>query len=177
MKRIFVWPLLFVCLCLCNSCAPPPSSPFAAEGAFSAEIVGTLAGEELSAVIHASQKADTGEREVGVCFLSPSAWKGMAIRAVIRSDGELGEAQVTLGERSVPTEGGRVAGLLSPVLILLDASEAATVQKQGEEYLLTLGDGAQFWLDVEGRPKRYESESVSFSVVWWEAAGPWKEKG
>lgn len=168
---------LFVCVCMgiaCMGCAASPPDYFAyREGDFCAELRGTLDKKAFCAKI--TVKGDGTGRAIEIEYLADeqtgkeTSLTGLKIFARCGADGTLGgAAQVVLGEMDLETEGELLAGVLSPVTVLLSPSDFSAVQKEGDSYRLTFSDGAILALDTQGLPRTFSSPSLSFEVIWWE---------
>ena len=139
-------------------CAPEQSRmEYLATGG-RAEIRGEMNGVEFSAVIEITQNGEY----ILVEYLSPDALCGLKLIA----QGE--ECQVTLGDVSFVCDVDEVAGFLRPATVLLPYGYANSVQKEGENTLLTFPDGGRITLSQKGEPVSFLRDDIRFDVVWWE---------
>ena len=122
------------------------------------EVKGTMSGVEFCAVI----KIDAGRERVRVEYLSPMSFCGI----VLVSDGKT--CEVTLGELSFSCEADAMSGFLRPVTAFLRGEDAASVQRVGENTVLTFPTGEVLTLSPSGAPISLTSREVTLRVIWWQ---------
>lgn len=140
---------------------------------FSAEVQGSLRGEEIAARIE--YDATGGGR---VDFLSPAALCGLSLRLFPDGRAELAEESL-----SIALPATSLAGLLEPLSFFLPEGSPRTVEKipasaaaillaveDGRRVLsLSYGEGYYLYLDGETRrPLGVVTPEARLSVVWWE---------
>ena len=142
-----------------TGCAPARSGMDYLASGGRGEVSGKMSGVEFSAVVELSPK---GER-VRVEYLSPASLCGLTLTAS-------GEAcEVKLGEVQFVCNTSEVAGFLRPVSVFLPKEEAATVQKTGENTVLTFPSGETLTLSPKGEPISLAREDINMRVVWWQS--------
>ena len=139
-------------------CAPAGSGlDYLSEGG-RAEVAGEMSGVAFSAVV---EIAKSGER-VRVEYLSPESLKGM----VFVTEGET--CEVSLGDVCFSCDPCEVAGFLRPATVFLQHGEANSVQKEGDNRVLTFPTGETMTLSPSGTPLSLEREDIHLRVIWWE---------
>ena len=123
------------------------------------EVVGRMNGMEFSAVIELEKNGE----ELRVEYLSPSTLKGLTLT----SDGE--NCEVYLGDVSFSCKATEVNGFLLPVTAFLLYGDAKSVQKEGENTVLTFPSGSVLTLSPKGEPISLSSAEIDMRVVWWES--------
>ncbi len=123
-----------------------------------AEVVGEMSGVAFSAVV---EIAKNGER-VRVEYLSPESLKGMIFVT------EEETCEVSLGDVSFSCDPCEVAGFLRPATAFLQHGDANSVQKEGENRVLTFPTGETLTLSQNGTPLSLEREDIHLRVIWWE---------
>ena len=139
-------------------CAPLQGSTDYVNSGGRGEVTGSMDGVEFSALITLSQKGEVLQVE----YTSPSSLCGLKLTA----QGE--SCEVVLGEVSFVCNTDEVAGFLHPVSAFLPHGEAKTVQKQGENTVLTYPNGGSLILSPKGEPISFSGEGIDVRVVWWE---------
>ena len=122
------------------------------------EVVGKLNGMDFTAVIELGENGES----VGVEYLSPASLCGV----ILVSDGE--HCEVNLGEVSFSCEASKTDGFLLPATAFLLYGDAKSVQKDGENTVLTFPSGSVLTLSPKGEPLALSSENIDVRVVWWE---------
>lgn len=107
--------------------------------------------------------APGGER-VRVEYLSPPSLCGL----VLTLEGSFCEVRV--GGTVFTCSPGEVAGLLRPATVFLTNGDAKTVQREGENTVLTFSDGGRLTLSSKGEPLAFSRGDLFVSVVWWQSA-------
>ena len=139
-------------------CAPAGSGlDYLSEGG-RAEVAGEMSGVAFSAVV---EIAKSGER-VRVEYLSPESLKGM----IFVTEGET--CEVSLGDVCFSCDPCEVAGFLRPATVFLQQGEANSVQKEGDNRVLTFPTGERMTLSPSGTPLSLEREDIHLRVIWWE---------
>ena len=123
-----------------------------------AEVVGEMSGVAFSAVV---EIAKNGER-VRVVYLSPESLRGM----VFVTEGET--CEVFLGDVSFVCDLCEVAGFLRPATAFLQHGDANSVQKDGENSVLTFPTGETLTLSPSGTPISLNRDDIYLRVIWWE---------
>ena len=151
--------LLVVLASLCTvGCAPARSGQaYLTEGG-RGEVRGRMSGAEFSAVVEISAGGETARIE----YLAPASLCGLSLTV------EKGECEVTLGEVSFTCSAEEVAGFLRPVNAFLPQGEAVSVQKAGENTVLTFPDGGTLTLSPDGTPISFAREDIEMHTLWWE---------
>ena len=139
-------------------CAPARSDVDYLTTGGSGEVKGTMSGVEFCAVI----KIDAGRERVRVEYLSPMSFCGI----VLVSDGKT--CEVTVGNFSFACNADEVSGFLRPVTAFLRNEGAASVQRVGENTVLTLPTGEMLTLSPAGAPLSLVGEDLDLRVTWWE---------
>lgn len=139
-------------------CAPARSGmDYASEGG-RGEVTGEMSGVEFSAVIEIGPNRDY----ISVEYLSPTSLCGLMLTA----KGE--ECEVKLGEVSFTCDTREVEGFLRPVTAFLPQEQANTVQKEGENTVMTFPVGGTLILSPTGDPISLSRGDIEVRVVWWE---------
>ena len=158
MKRVFCIMVVLSVLSLLSCRAVVPNYFAFREKAFSAELVGELAGVAFSARVRYD---GAGARTVE--YLGEGSLGGLVARAY--PDGQV---QLLRGEMQIGGEATPFAGLLSPIDALLSDTEVEAVKKGGEQTILTLGEERRLTLDGDGIPCAFSSTNLHFTVMRWE---------
>ncbi len=154
--------LTLVLVCVLGGCARTEKSYFSfREHDFEAEVTGALDGVEFCAVL--SVRAEDGRRVRRVAYLGKGVLSGIVVEA--RADGT-----ATLSREGMTffCEEAEVAGLLSPIDLLLSEAGLGSVRRVEEETLLTLEDGTSLTLAENGVPRAASNGERRMTVVWWE---------
>ena len=122
------------------------------------EVVGKLNGMDFTAVIELGENGES----VGVEYFSPASLCGV----ILVSDGE--RCEVNLGEVSFSCEASKTDVFLRPATAFLLYRDAKSVQKDGENTVLTFPTGSVLTLSPKGEPLALSSEDIEVRVVWWE---------
>ena len=138
-------------------CAPLQGSTDYIHSGGRGEVRGSMDGVEFSALITLSQKGEILQVE----YTSPPSLCGLKLTA----QGE--SCKVTLGEVRFVCNTDEVAGFLHPVSAFLPHGEAKTVQKQGENTVLTYPNGGTLILSPRGEPLSFLGEGIDVRVIWW----------
>ena len=139
-------------------CTPVQSSTDYVNSGGRGEVTGSMDGVEFSALITLSQKGEVLQVE----YTSPPSLCGLKLKA----QGE--RCEVVLGEVSFVCNTREVVGFLRPVGVFLPQESAKTVQKQGENTVLTYPNSGVLILSPEGEPLSFSGEGIDVRVVWWE---------
>lgn len=139
-------------------CAPAGSGlDYLSEGG-RAEVAGEMSGVAFSAVVEIAKSSE----RVRVEYLSPESLKGM----VFVTEGET--CEVSLGDVSFSCNPCEVAGFLRPATVFLQHGDANSVQKEGDNRVLTFPTGETMTLSPSGTPLSLEREDIHLRVIWWE---------
>jgi hypothetical protein len=150
--------VVLMSLLLCG-CAPARSeSDYLTKGG-RGEIVGSLNGMDFSAVVAIGKNGEN----ISVEYLSPTSLKGL----VLTSGG--GACEVRLGELCFTCEREEVEGFLLPATAFLAYGDAKSVQKEGENTVLTFPTGSVLTLSPKGEPISLSGENIDVRVVWWQS--------
>ena len=122
------------------------------------EVKGSMDGVEFAALIALSPKGEVLQVE----YTSPPSLCGLKLRAQEES------CEVALGEVCFVCNTREVAGFLRPVGAFLPQESAKTVQKQGENTVLTYPNGGILILSPDGEPLSFSDEGIDVRVIWWE---------
>ncbi len=139
-------------------CAPARSGMDYLASGGRGEVRGEMSGVEFSAVVDVSK----GGELLRVEYLSPDSLCGL----ILTASGE--ECEVKLGEVQFVCDTSEVAGFLRPVTAFLPQGDANTVQKEGENTVLTFPAGGTLTLSPKGEPLSLTREDIDMRVVWWE---------
>ena len=145
-------------LLLCG-CAPARSGTDYLTAGGHGEVVGRVNGMEFSAVIELGKNGET----LRVEYLSPTSLKGMVLTC------DKGTCEVRLGELCFACEREEVEGFLSPATAFLLYGDAKSVQKEGENTVLTFPSGSVLTLSPKGEPISLSGENIDVRVVWWQS--------
>lgn len=141
-------------------CAPARSGTDYLTTGGRGEVVGSLNGMDFSAVIELGKNGES----VRVEYLSPTSLKGL----ILTSD--KGTCEVRLGELCFSCEREEVEGFLLPATAFFAYGDAKSVQKEGENTVLTFPTGSVLTLSPKGEPLSLSSEKINARVLWWESA-------
>ena len=139
-------------------CAPAQSGMDYLASGGRGEVRGKMSGVEFSAVVEIGE----GGTCVSVEYLSPPSLCGLTLTA----SGD--ECEVKLGEVCFTCNVGEVAGFLRPVTAFLPQGDANTVQKEGENTVLTFPTGGTLTVSTKGEPVSLVRDDITVQVVWWE---------
>ena len=140
-------------------CAPARSEMEYLSSGGRGEVAGQMSGMAFSAVVELSAN---GER-VQVEYLSPDALCGLTLTL-------LGEScEVRLGEMCFTCDRSEVADLLRPATAFLPCGEINSVQKEGENTVLTFPADGMLTLSPQGEPRALFREDIDMRVVWWQS--------
>ena len=123
-----------------------------------AEVAGEMSGVAFSAVVEIAKDGEC----VRVEYLSPASLKGM----VFVIEGET--CEVFLGDVSFVCDPCEVAGFLRPATAFLQHGDANSVQKEGENRVLTFPTGETLTLSPSGTPISLNRDDIHLRVIWWE---------
>ena len=123
-----------------------------------AEVAGEMSGVAFSAVVEIAKDGEC----VRVEYLSPESLKGM----VFVTEGET--CEVFLGDVSFVCDPCEVAGFLRPATAFLQHGDANSVQKEGENRVLTFPTGETLTLSSSGTPISLNRDDIYLRVIWWE---------
>ena len=157
-SRHFLLLLVVVVSLLGVGCAPARSEMNYLTLGGRGEVRGEMNGLEFSAVIEISPSGDC----VAVEYHSPEALSSLKMTA----QGET--CRVKLGDVDFVCDVDEVGGFLQPVTAFLPYVDAKTVQKEGENTVLTFPTGGKLTLSPKGYPVSFEGEGIALEVVWWE---------
>ena len=157
-RHFLLWLVVGVSL-LWLGCAPARSGTDYLTTGGRGEVVGRMNGTEFSAVIELGKNGET----VRVEYLAPTALNGM----VVTSDGET--CEVYLGDVSCSCKATEASGFLLPATAFLLYGDAKSVQKAGENTVLTFPCGSVLTLSPKGEPIALSGEDIDVHVVWWES--------
>ena len=141
-------------------CAPVRSDMTYLQAGGCGEVSGQMSGMDFCAVV---EIASGGER-VRVEYLSPQSLCGL----ILTSEGDA--CEVCLGEMRFTCKTSDVVGFLRPVTSFLQEGEVDSVQKEGENTVLTFPTGQRLTISTKGEPLAFEGEDVSLRMVWWQSA-------
>ena len=157
-RHFLLWLVVGVSL-LWSGCTPARSGTEYLTVGGRGEVTGRMNGMEFSAVIELGKNGEN----ISVEYLSPTSLKGM----VLTSDGE--NCEVNLGEVSFSCKETEMSGLLLPATAFLAYGDAKSVQKEGENTVLTFPTGGVLTLSPKGEPISLSGEDIDVRVVWWES--------
>ena len=123
-----------------------------------AEVAGEMSGVAFSAVVEIAKDGEC----VRVEYLSPASLKGM----VFVTKGEA--CEVFFGDVSFVCDPCEVAGFLRPATAFLQHGDANSVQKEGENRVLTFPTGETLTLSQNGTPISLNRDDIYLRVIWWE---------
>ena len=139
-------------------CAPARSGmTYASEGGHG-EVRGKMNGVEFCAAVEIGE----GGEQLRVEYLSPPSLCGLTLTA----RGEV--CEVKLGDVFFTCETSDVVGFLRPITAFLPTEEASTVQKEGDNTVLTFPTGGVLILSPAGEPISLSRNDIEMHVVWWE---------
>ena len=144
---------------LAIGCAPARSNASYIVTGGRGEVTGEMRGMAFCALVEIGE----GGAWARVEYLAPEALKGMALTV----EGEI--CKVVLGELNYTCAATEVEGFLQPVSVFLIKETAATVQKEGEDTVLTFPGGGKLTLTPRGEPLAFEGEDVSVRITWWQS--------
>ena len=144
---------------LCSGCAPARSEMDYLLVGGRGEATGELRGMAFCALV----EVGAGGAWARVEYLAPEALKGM----VLTLEGEV--CKVALGDLNYTCAATEVEGFLQPVSVFLIKETAATVQKEGEDTVLTFPGGSKLTLTPRGEPLAFEGEDISVRITWWQS--------
>ena len=156
-RHFLLWVVVLLSL-LGEGCAPARSRADYLILGGTGEVQGEMSGVSFSAAIELSP----GGERVRVEYLSPASLCGI----VLVSDGKT--CEVTLGELSFSCEADAMSGFLRPVTAFLRGEDAASVQRVGENTVLTFPTGEVLTLSPSGAPISLTSREVTLRVIWWQ---------
>lgn len=165
--RLLLAMLLVSGALLLPACAKSPPDYFAyTQRAASAEISGTLMGNEFCAKIVLSPSG--AGRRAEIEYVRHPALQGISLTAYFDAGGRLAQS-VTVSGKGMTREqsAASLSGLLAPLCALLESREPCAVSFDGKAYTLSLANGA-LTVDREGIPCKWRSEALDFWIVWWE---------
>ncbi len=123
------------------------------------EVMGQMNGVTFTAVV---TLAPNGER-VCIEYLSPDALCGLTLSADTKT------CEVSLGEVSFPCDVCEVAGFLRPATAFMPKADANSVQREGENTVLTFPSWGRLTISKNGEPLSLEREDIAMHVVWWQS--------
>ena len=141
--RHFLLLLVVVMSFLGVGCAPARSEMNYLAAGGRGEVNGVMNGLAFSAVIEISPSGDC----VAVEYHSPESLSSLKLTA----QGE--ECRVNLGDVDFFCGLDEVSGFLRPVTAFLPYGDAKTVQKEGEDTVLTFPSGGKLTLSPKGEPQ------------------------
>jgi hypothetical protein len=139
-------------------CAPLRSGEDYLKSGGRAEVRGEMSGVEFSAVVELSENGES----VRVEYLAPDALCGM----IFLADGN--QCEVRLGDVGFVCNVSEVVGFLRPATAFLPQGEANSVQKVGENTVLTYPTSGTLTLSPKGEPLSLIREDINVQVVWWQ---------
>ena len=77
--------------------------------------------------------------------------------------------EVFLGNVRYACDTSEVVGLLQPVTAFLPKEEAKSVQRVGENTVLSFPSGGTLTLSPKGEPLSFLGENITARVVWWQS--------
>ncbi len=157
--RHFLLLLVVVMSLLAQGCAPARSNVEYLSAGGRGEVRGEMSGMEFCAAVEIGE----GGGRVRVEYLSPASLCGL----VLTAEGE--RCEVRLGDVNYTCTTSEVAGFLRPVTAFLPQGEAGSVQRVGENTVLTFPTGGTLTLSPKGEPLSLASEDMDMQVVWWES--------
>ena len=144
---------------LCSGCAPARSEMDYLLVGGRGEATGELRGMAFCALV----EVGAGGAWARVEYLAPEALKGMALTL----EGEA--CKVALGDLHYTCAATEVEGFLQPVSVFLIKETATTVQKEGEDTVLTFPGGGKLTLTPRGEPLAFEGADISVRITWWQS--------
>ena len=156
--RHFLLLIVVLMSLLTFGCAPARSDRDYLTQGGRGEVFGRLGEMEFSAVVELS---DGGE-SVCVEYLSPESLRGLKLTA------KNGSCEVCLGDVRFTCDSDEVVGFLRPATAFLLYGNANSVQKEGENTVLTFPSGSRLTLSPNGEPLSLMGEDVDLHVVWWQ---------
>lgn len=156
-RHFLLWIVVGVSLLLAG-CTPARSGTDYLVTGGKGEVAGKLNGMDFTAVIELGENGET----VRVEYLTPTSLCGL----VLTSDGE--RCKVNLGEVVFSCEFSKMIGFLQPATAFLLYGDAKSVQKEGENTVLTFPSGSVLTLSPKGEPLALSGEDIEVRVVWWE---------
>ena len=156
-RHFLLWIVVGVSL-LWAGCTPARSGTDYLVTGGRGEVVGKLNGMDFTAVIELGKNGET----IRVEYLTPTSLCGL----VLTSDGE--RCEVNLGEVVFSCESSKMIGFLQPATAFLLYGDAKSVQKEGENTVLTFPSGSVLTLSPKGEPLALSCEDIEVRVVWWE---------
>ena len=157
-RHFLLWIVVGVSL-LWAGCTPARSGTDYLVTGGRGEVTGRMNGLEISAVIELGKNGET----LRVEYLTPTALDGM----VVTSDGE--NCEVNFGDVSFSCEVTEMSRLLLPATAFLLYGDAKSVQKEGENTVLTYPSGSVLTLSPKGEPISLFSAEIDVCVVWWQS--------
>ena len=139
-------------------CAPTRSGREYLNSGGRGEVTGRMSEVAFSAVVELSPDGE----QVRVEYLLPDALCGL----ILLTDGET--CEVTLGELSFSCDASEVAGFLRPATAFLPQGDVNSVQRLGENTVLTYPGGEVLTLSASGEPLSLSREDIEMRVVWWQ---------
>ena len=140
-------------------CAPARSKmDYLASGGYG-EVSGEMNGMEFSALVEISP----GGESIRVEYLAPASLCGLTVTK------NKEDCKLQLGEICSVCDETEIAGFLRPVTSFLPYSDAKSVQKEGENTVLTFPSGCVLILSPKGEPLAFKSEDMEMRVVWWQS--------
>lgn len=143
---------------LTSGCAPARSGMEYLLTGGGGEISGCLGQMEFSAVVELSG----GGECVYVEYLSPESLRGLTLTA------NGGNCEVCLGDVRFTCNRDEVADFLRPATAFLIYADAKSVQKEGENTVLSFPSGSKLTLSQKGEPLSLVGEDVDLHVIWWQ---------
>jgi hypothetical protein len=157
--RHFLLLIVVLMSLLAFGCAPARSGMEYLSTGGGGEISGSLSGMKISAVVELSG----GGESVCVEYLSPESLRGLKLTA------KNGSCEVCLGDVRFTCDSDEVVGFLRPATAFLLYGDANSVQKEGENTVLTFPSGSTLTLSPKGEPLSLMGEDVDLHVVWWQS--------
>ena len=139
-------------------CAPARSGMDYLASGGRGEVSGRMSGVEFAAVVEIS----SGGENLRVEYLAPASLCGLILTANEE------ECEVKLGDVCFTCDVDEVSGFLRPVTAFLPQGDANSVQKEGENTVLSFSADGTLTLSPSGEPLSLVREDIDVRVVWWE---------
>ncbi len=157
--RHFLLLLVVVMSSFAVGCAPARSNASYLTHGGCGEVRGKMSGMDFCALI---EVGEGGER-VRVEYLSPTSLCGL----ILVAEGET--CAVSLGELHYTCNTSEVAGFLRPVTAFLPDDDIQSVQRVGENTVLSFPTGGTLTLSQKGEPLSFSCKDMAMQVVWWQS--------
>ncbi len=139
-------------------CAPARSGMEYLTSGGRGEVTGQMNGVTFTAVVTLSPNGE----HVCVEYLSPDALSGLTLSADTKT------CEVRLGEVSFFCDVCEVAGFLRPAIAFMPKGDANSVQREGENTVLSFPSWGRLTLSPKGEPLSLERENIALRMIWWQ---------